>query len=70
MHNMKVKNEEFVNCFDCVHFSVTWEPTYPKACKVFEFKTTQLPSAVVYETTGDVCMAFKKKTTAGSVRNK
>jgi len=62
---MTEKNEDFVNCFQCVHFAVTWEPNYPKSCKLFGFKTQLLPSAVVYETTGEVCMGFEKKIISG-----
>ena len=63
-------NENRINCFECVHFAVTWEQNYPKSCKLFEFKTVQLPSAVVYETTGEDCLGFEKKTTGGSARKK
>jgi hypothetical protein len=50
-----------VNCFQCAHFAVTWEPQYPKSCKLFGFKTKELPAVSVYESTGSVCMGFEKK---------
>jgi len=67
---MNEKNENVINCFECVHFAVTWEQGYPKSCKLFGFKTVQMPSAAVFETTGEACLGFEKKTTAGSVRSK
>ena len=52
-----------VNCFKCKHFSVTWEPEFPKACSLFGFKTKNLPSVDVVETTGAVCLGFERKET-------
>ncbi|MCL1983096.1 MAG: uracil-DNA glycosylase [Clostridiales bacterium] len=50
-----------VNCFQCIHFAVTWEPQHPKSCKLFGFKSAALPSVTVYESTGSVCLGFEKK---------
>ncbi|MCL2077861.1 MAG: uracil-DNA glycosylase [Oscillospiraceae bacterium] len=50
------------NCFNCIFFTVTWEPKYPKACKFFGIKGTRLPSVVVFNSTGEPCKAFTKKT--------
>ena len=58
---MNEKEDNRVNCFQCVHFAVTWEPEYPKSCSLFGFKTASLPSVTVYETTGEICLGFEKK---------
>ena len=50
------------NCFACKYFAVTWEPKRPKACKLFGFKSAELPSIAVYKSTGADCMGFEKKT--------
>jgi len=55
------KNVEKINCFQCVYFAVTWEPAFPKTCRLFGFKSVAMPSATVYETTGTACMGFVKK---------
>ena len=54
-------NSNIVNCMQCVHFYVTWEKKFPKACKIYDFKTKTLPSAAVYEITGVQCLAFERK---------
>jgi len=50
-----------VNCFNCIYFSVTWDPKTPKGCKFFGFKSENMPSATVYESTGKNCIAFEQK---------
>jgi hypothetical protein len=50
-----------INCFHCVHFSITWDAKFPKACKVFGFKTAGMPSATVFRATGSDCAAFAIK---------
>jgi hypothetical protein len=51
-----------VDCAKCRHFYVTWDPHFPKGCKVFGFKSKQLPSHTVYEATGKFCEEFAEKT--------
>ena len=57
---MEDKNNR-INCLQCAHFMVTWEPKFPKACRLFGFKSAGLPSVAVYESTGAACMGFAKK---------
>jgi len=57
---MKKTNQ--VDCFQCKHFFVTWEPANPRGCRAFGFKTPRLPSDVVLETSGEVCLKFTPKT--------
>jgi hypothetical protein len=54
-----------INCFNCVHFAITWDVKFPKACKAFGFKTANMPSVTVFQSTGSECIAFtpKQKTT-------
>ena len=54
-------NDNNINCLRCAHFYITWQPKYPKACKVFGFKSANMPSVTVYESTGAQCLAFKEK---------
>jgi len=58
---MKDNDGGRVNCFQCKHFSVTWNPEFPKACSLFGFKTKNLPSVDVIESTGTECLGFEKK---------
>ncbi|MCL1821050.1 MAG: uracil-DNA glycosylase [Oscillospiraceae bacterium] len=50
-----------VDCLKCKYYAVTWEPKQPKACKLFGFKSAQMPSTVVYSSTGSACMGFEAK---------
>jgi hypothetical protein len=50
-----------INCFDCVHFSITWEAKYPKSCGFYGFKTASIPSDVVFRSTGQRCAGFSSK---------
>ena len=50
-----------IRCFDCKHFFVTWEPSQPKGCKAYGFKSVRMPSVVVEGESGKECTLFKPK---------
>ena len=52
---------ESINCFKCKHFYITWDKSFPNGCKVFGFKSRNMPSAAVFESSGQNCQAFEKK---------
>ena len=60
---MDSENRNEISCFQCVHFAITWEPRAPRACKLFGFKTMQMPSAVVLQSSGSPCGGFRRKAT-------
>ncbi len=49
------------SCFACVHFYITHEPTHPYGCRVMHFKSLQLPSVVVFNSSGMDCQLSQKK---------
>ena len=49
------------NCLKCIHFKITWDPAFPRACEVFGFKGQAMPSAEVFNATGRPCPAFLLK---------
>ncbi|MCX8128711.1 MAG: uracil-DNA glycosylase [Clostridia bacterium] len=57
-------NPENVNCIKCQYFYVTWDKHFPKGCKLFGFKSRNMPSVTVMESTGSKCSNFilKNKT--------
>jgi hypothetical protein len=55
------ERNEKVDCFQCIHFSITWEPRRPRACKFFGFKTAGMPSVVVLNSSGSPCEGFQQK---------
>lgn len=50
-----------INCFNCVHYSVTWDKKFPRGCKAINFKSKKMPSTAVYEASGMNCIQFKAK---------
>ncbi|WP_398291852.1 uracil-DNA glycosylase [Sporosarcina aquimarina] len=44
---------------------MTWEPSHPRGCKAYGFKTRELPSAVVLRSSGLECMKFEPKKGSG-----
>ena len=49
------------NCLKCIHFKVTWDPKYPRACELFSIKCTVLPSQEIFRATHTNCPAFHLK---------
>ncbi|MDR0222011.1 MAG: uracil-DNA glycosylase [Oscillospiraceae bacterium] len=54
-------DSEKANCYQCKHFGVSWDYKFPKACKLFGFKSARLPSVTVHESSGAACFGFEKK---------
>jgi len=50
-----------IDCIQCEHFIVTWNPRFPRACRLYGFKSMQLPSVEVMKATGEECIGFVKK---------
>ncbi|MEZ4330604.1 MAG: uracil-DNA glycosylase [Myxococcota bacterium] len=49
------------DCLHCVHYFVTWEPAKPRGCRAYAFKSEDLPSDVVFESSGEPCRLFERK---------
>lgn len=52
---------ERVNCRKCKYYYITWEAAMPYGCKVFGFKSRQLPSIVVHQSSGSSCKGYEEK---------
>ncbi len=50
-----------VDCFQCEYFAVTWDANFPRACKLYGFKSAGIPSATVFKASGAKCMGFVAK---------
>ena len=50
-----------INCHQCKYFYITWDKNFPKGCKFFGFKTDNLPSISVLESSGEPCHGFAQK---------
>jgi len=53
-----------INCRKCEYYFVTWEKHRPHGCKAYGFKSPQIPSLVVFQSSGDDCHQFKQKSPA------
>ncbi|MCM3360179.1 MULTISPECIES: uracil-DNA glycosylase [unclassified Psychrobacillus] len=54
-----------VNCFKCRHFFTTWDANHPRGCRAYQFKTRELPSALVKRSSGVECLKFEPKQLEG-----
>jgi hypothetical protein len=52
---------EPINCFECTHFYVTWDRLRPKGCRAMGFKSREMPSIVVYKSSGVDCLRYDPK---------
>lgn len=50
------------DCNACQHYYVTWEPSHPRGCRAYGFKSAQAPTAVVLASSGAPCSLFEAKT--------
>lgn len=49
------------DCLKCLHFRVTWDPSFPRSCLVFGVKGARMPSQEVFLATGLHCPGFELK---------
>lgn len=50
--------KEKVNCLKCKHYYNTWDPKFPRGCRIFHFKGKNFPSVSVKEETKEECQGF------------
>ena len=49
------------DCLRCIHFEVSWDPSFPRGCKLFGIKCRNQPSMEVFLSTGKHCFAFEAR---------
>lgn len=49
------------DCFKCKHYFVTWDARYPKGCRLYDVKSTQMPWVIVASATKEGCVGFEPK---------
>lgn len=52
---------ERVVCQKCKFYFVTWEKNKPHGCKAFNFKSKQIPSMAVFQSSGSPCSMYQRK---------
>jgi hypothetical protein len=50
-----------IDCFRCKHFYVTWDERHPKGCRAMGFKSREMPSVVVFRSSGMECLRYEGK---------
>ncbi len=53
-----------IDCRQCANFYVTWEKAMPFGCRGHGFKSAQIPSQVVFSSSGMNCLLFQPKPAA------
>jgi len=48
-------------CQRCKHYYVTWEKNKPHGCRAYGFKSQNVPSVVVKQSSGSDCNFFEDK---------
>ncbi|MGH4051738.1 MAG: uracil-DNA glycosylase [Clostridium sp.] len=52
---------EGINCSKCIHYYITWDSSFPRGCKLYGFKTKNIPSILVKQSSGISCGNFTPK---------
>lgn len=50
-----------INCRNCRHYYITWQPRNPNGCRVMGFMSKLMPSAHVLQNSGRECQLFSPK---------
>ncbi len=56
------------NCWQCRHFSVSWDPHFPYLCRLMGFKSRIVPSIEVLRADGQRCRGFLPKPVPGAAQ--
>lgn len=52
---------ERIACMKCKHYLVTFDPAAPRGCKLYNFKSAQMPYILVKQSSGKDCTSFEEK---------
>ena len=52
---------ERISCHKCKYFYVTWDKSFPYGCKAMGFKGKIIPSLMVFQASGQSCLAYAEK---------
>ena len=63
--NASHADSEAPNCWQCRHFSVSWDPNVPYACRLMGFKSRIMPAIEVLRADGVRCRGYMRKTSTG-----
>jgi hypothetical protein len=52
---------ERIPCMKCKHYQVTFDPTAPRGCKLYNFKGATMPYVMVKQASGKDCTEFSER---------
>ncbi len=50
-----------LNCHQCRHFKISWDPKAPYACGLYQIKSSLMPSQIVKAAGAGDCQGFEAK---------
>jgi hypothetical protein len=57
-----------IPCMRCKHYQVTFDPTSPRGCKLYQFKSAIMPHILVKQSTGSECKSFEENVKKGETK--
>lgn len=48
-------------CLRCVHYYITYDPSFPYGCRALGFKSRRMPQLEVVEASQASCLSFQPK---------
>jgi len=54
-------SKENRDCLECKHLYISWDKDFPNGCKAMGFKSKNVPSVVVYQSSGMPCLRSEPK---------
>jgi hypothetical protein len=61
MSNQEPDQRNKPDCWKCVYFKISWDPSKPYACQMMGFKSRMIPSLEVRLADGHDCRGFTPK---------
>ena len=58
------------DCWKCIYFKISWDPSKPYACQMMGFKSRMIPSLEVRLADGNDCRGFSPKQAKPSAMDK
>ena len=50
-----------IHCLRCKHYYSTHDPYLPRGCRLYKFKTKNIPAIIVKKETGKDCLGYEMR---------
>lgn len=65
-----MEENQRIPCMRCKHYQTTFEPNAPRACTLYQFKSSLMPYILVKQSTGSDCPSFSERAKKGNEDDK